>query len=158
MYSLRFATPADMSMVVARTRALNAVEQIEIGDDALVEATRRLLSDASLGLVWLIEHDSAAIGQAVVTYGFDLEFGGRDSFLTELWIDPDARGRGAATAALQLLEAELRRRDIRALHLGVRPDNPARRLYERSGFVASPRILMTRVLDRNHPEPSAPTP
>jgi ribosomal protein S18 acetylase RimI-like enzyme len=148
MYALRLATLADLPAVATRTRALNAVEQIEIDDPALVGAISRLLSDASLGQVWLIERDGAAIGQAVVTYGFDLEFGGRDSFLTELWVDPDARGRGAATAALRLIETELRRRDVRALHLGVRPENPARRLYERSGFVASPRVVMTRVFDR----------
>ena len=147
MYSLRIATPADLAIVVARTRALNAIERIEIADDALVAATGRLLADASLGEVWLIERDGSAIGHAVVTYGFDLEFGGRDSFLTELWVDPEARGHGAATTALRLLDTELRRRDIRALHLGVLPDNPARRLYERSGFVASPRVFMTRVLD-----------
>jgi ribosomal protein S18 acetylase RimI-like enzyme len=145
MYALRIATPVDLPIVVARTRALNAVEHIEIEDDALVAATARLLSDASLGQVWLIEREGASIGHAVVTYGFDLEFGGRDSYLTELWVDEGARGGGAATAALRLLEVELRRRDVRALHLGVRPDNPARRLYERSGFVASPRVLMTRV-------------
>jgi ribosomal protein S18 acetylase RimI-like enzyme len=133
-------------MVIARTRALNAVEQIEIDDDVLAAAVLRLLSDASLGQVWLIERDGAAIGHAVITYGFDLEFGGRDSFLTELWVDPDSRGGGAATEALRLLETELRRRDVRALHLGVLPGNPARRLYERSGFVVSPRLLMTRVL------------
>ena len=147
MYALRIATPADLAIVVVRTRALNAVEQIVIEDEALAAATLRLLSDPSLGAVWLIEHDGATIGHAVVTYGFDLEFGGRDSFLTELWVDPEARGRGAATAALQLLEGELRRLDVRALHLGVLPDNPARRLYERSGFVASPRVFMTRVFD-----------
>jgi hypothetical protein len=28
----------------------------------------------------------------------------------------------------------------------VLPDNPARRLYERCGFVTSPRVFMTRVL------------
>jgi ribosomal protein S18 acetylase RimI-like enzyme len=147
MISLRAAILADLASVVARTRALNAVEQIEIADDALVAAATRLLSDSSLGQVWVIERDGTAIGQAVVTYGFDLEFGGRDSFLTELWVDADARGQGAATATLRLLEAELQRRDVRALHLGVRPENPARRLYERSGFVAVPRVLMTRVFD-----------
>ena len=147
MYSLRMAAPADLAMVVARTRALNAVEHIVIDDGALADATSRLLSDSSLGAVWLIERDHTVIGHAVVTYGFDLEFGGRDSILTELWIDPESRGLGAGTAALRLLETELRRHDVRALHLGVLPDNPARRLYERSGFVASPRILMTRVFD-----------
>src|SRR5690349_10074219 len=99
MYALRLATTADLPAVLARTRALNVIEQIEIAEPALVAATTRLLSDASLGHVWLIERDGAAIGHAVVTYGFDLEFGGRDSFLTELWIDPPERGRGAATAA-----------------------------------------------------------
>jgi hypothetical protein len=28
----------------------------------------------------------------------------------------------------------------------VRPENPARRLYERRGFVVSPRLVMTRRL------------
>jgi GNAT superfamily N-acetyltransferase len=146
MYSLRPATLADLSVVVARTRALNAVEHIEIADDGLAAAAARLLADPTLGHVWLVEHEGRVIGHAVVTYGFDLEFGGRDAFLTELWVDPEARGRGAATLALQLLGDLLGRHDIRALHLGVLPDNPARRLYERSGFVASPRIVMTRVL------------
>jgi len=146
MYSLRLAEIADVDSVIARTRALNVVEGIVIDDDRLATATSSLLSDASLGGVWLIERDGVAVGHAVVTYGFDLEFGGRDSFLTELWVDPEARGAGAATAALPLLEAELRQRNVHALHLGVLPDNPARRLYERSGFVASPRVFMTRVL------------
>lgn len=145
MYSLRLATLAERASVVSRTRALNALEQIEIDDAKLAAATERLLSDASLGQVWFIERGGIAIGHAVVTYGFDLEFGGRDCFLTELLVDSDERGRGAGAAALGLLETELRQRDVRALHLGVLPENPARRLYERSGFVASPRVLMTRV-------------
>lgn len=146
MFSLRIATPAELASVVARVRALNALEHIAIADDVLVAAAARLLADASLGHVWVIERDGAAVGHAIVTYGFDLEFGGRDAYLTDLWVDPAARGQGAGTAALGLLEAELGARDIHALHLGVRPDNPARRLYERSGFVATPRVIMTRVL------------
>lgn len=146
MHSLRPATLADHAVVVARTKALNAVEHIEIDDTRLSSAVRRLLSDPGLGQVWLIERDGVAVGHAVVTYGYDLEFGGRDSFLTELWVDPQARGQGVGTAALRLLESELRARDVHALHLGVSPGNPARRLYERSGFEVSPRVLMTRVL------------
>ena len=40
----------------------------------------------------------------------------------------------------------LHARGIQALHLQVRPDNPALRLYQRSGFVVSPRVVMTRRL------------
>jgi len=124
---------------------LNAQEDIVV-DDALLEAAlRRLLGDASLGTVWLVE-DERPIGHAVVTYGYDLEFAGHDSYLTEFWIDEPHRGRGAGAAALDLIIDELRARDIRAVHLGVRPENPARRLYERAGFTMSPRLLMTRTL------------
>src|SRR5690606_35707822 len=66
-------------------------------------------------------------------------FAGRDAWLTELWVDEHARGNGAARAALAQLEDALRERAVRALHLQVRPDNPAVRLYERAGFERSPR-------------------
>lgn len=144
--ALRLATLADLSLLLPRTRALNAHESIAISDAELETALRGLLADGSLGGVWLIEEDGAAIGYAIVTYGYDLEFAGRDAYLTELWIDEGARGRGAGKAALALLPDELRARGVHALHLQVRPENPAARLYERAGFVKSPRWIMTRRL------------
>jgi ribosomal protein S18 acetylase RimI-like enzyme len=144
--SLRPATLDDLAELLPRTRALNAHEGIAIDPPVLEAALGRLLRDPSLGGVWLIERGRAAIGYAIVTFGYDLEFGGRDAYLTELWIDPPARGNGAGRAALALLDPELRARGVQALHLQVRPDNPALRLYQRSGFVASPRLVMTRRL------------
>jgi ribosomal protein S18 acetylase RimI-like enzyme len=142
---VRAATLEDVAVVLPRTKALNAHEGIAIGDDVLEAALRRLLGDPSLGGVWLVE-DDGVIGYAIVAFSYDLEFGGRDSYLTELWIDEAHRGRGAGSAALELVLAEVRARGIVALHLQVRPENPARRLYERSGFTASPRLIMTRRL------------
>ena len=146
MISLRAATLADFALVLPRSRALNAHEGIVVAEDVFAAALRRLLGDPSLGGVWLVLREGAPVGYAIVTFGFDLEFAGRDAYLPELWIDPEARGRGAATAALGLLEDELRPRGVNALHLQVRPDNPAIRLYERTGFVTSPRRVMTRRL------------
>lgn len=146
MLRLRQATLDDLTDLLPRTRALNAHEGIALEPAALEAALARLLDDPGLGGAWLVERDGAAIGYAIVTFGYDLEFGGRDAYLTELWIDPPARGQGAGAAALALLDPELRARGIQALHLQVRPDNPAFRLYQRTGFVASPRIVMTRRL------------
>jgi len=143
---LRLAVSDDLSVLVPRTLALNAHEGIAVDPPALEAALDRLLRDASIGGVWIIERDGAPIGYAIVTFGYDLEFGGRDAYLTELWIDPPARGGGAGAAALGLLDPALRALGVQALHLQVRPDNPALRLYERSGFVASPRLVMTRKL------------
>jgi ribosomal protein S18 acetylase RimI-like enzyme len=146
MISLRAASAADVPALLPRTRALNDHEGITISDAALEAALRRLLGDPALGGVWLIERDGSPVGYAIVTYGFDLEFGGRDAWLTEIWIDLAARGAGAAREALALLEPALRAHGVAALHLQVRPENPARRVYERAGFTTSPRLIMTRTL------------
>ena len=146
MLRLRRATPSDHAQLLPRTRALNAYEGIAIDPAALDAALARLLGDPAIGGVWLVERDGAAIGYAIVTFGYDLEFGGRDAFLTEIWIDPEARNAGAGAAALALLDPELRALEVRALHLQVRPENPALRLYQRCGFEASPRVVMTRRL------------
>ena len=163
MLRLRRATPADLPSILPRTRALNAHEGIAVADDALEAALRALLLEPTLGGVWLIELLAVAgpasaalaepaetaptpIGYAIVTFGYDLEFAGRDAWLTELWVDDDARNTGAGGTALAMLEIELRPLGVRALHLQVRPENPALRLYERAGFTRSPRLILTRRL------------
>jgi ribosomal protein S18 acetylase RimI-like enzyme len=119
---------------------------IMIDDARLTAALARLLREPQLGGAWLVLDDDVIVGHAVVTYGYDPELGGHDSFLAELWIDEHARNGDVATAALSLLAEGLRARDVKALHLGVRPENPAVRLYERSGFEPAPRIFMTKRL------------
>jgi ribosomal protein S18 acetylase RimI-like enzyme len=143
MYTLRRATPADLPLLLPRTRALQDHESIPISDEALEAALRRLLDDSSLGGAWLIVADEI-VGYAIVTFGYDLEFAGRDAYLTELFVDEAARGRGAGSAALALLDPELRALGVRALHLQVRPDNRATHLYERAGFAVIPRWIMSR--------------
>ncbi len=145
-YRLRAARPEDLAEILPRTAALNAHEGIAIGNEALEVALRRLLGDRTLGGVWLVCETERIIGYAIVTYGYDLEFAGRDAWLTELWIDASARGQGAARAALDQLPAVLRGAGVAAVHLQVREENPAMRLYARAGFATSPRRIMTRKL------------
>jgi ribosomal protein S18 acetylase RimI-like enzyme len=145
-FRLRVATVEDVPTLMPRTRALQDHEGIEISDAALESALRQLLADASLGVVWMIERDGVACGYALVCFSFDLEFGGREGWLTELFIDDEARGSGAGSFALAALETELRARGVRAYHLQVREENPAVRLYERAGFKKVPRMIMSRRL------------
>ncbi len=146
MIALRAASIADVSAVFPRTRALNDHEGIEISDERLRAGLEKLLGNPGFGGVWLVLRDGETIGYAIVTYGYDLEFGGREGWLTELWIDADQRGHGAGAETITALETELRQRDVLAMHLQVRSENPAARLYQRMGFVASPRTIMTRRL------------
>jgi ribosomal protein S18 acetylase RimI-like enzyme len=172
---LRRATPADLALILPRTLSLNAHEGITVAPDALEAALRALLADPVLCGVWLgerivapggasaplidppppdpddapppVDATATTIGYAIVTFGYDLEFAGRDAWLTELWIDDASRNTGAGGTALALLDTELRSLGVRALHLQVRPENPALRLYERAGFERSPRLILTRRLD-----------
>ncbi len=144
--TLRLATVDDLGQIFPMTKALNAHEDIALEDDALAASLGHLLGDPRLGAVFVIERGGAAAGYALCTYSYDLEFGGREAWLTELWIEDAHRGGGAGAAALTLLEAELVARGVHAVHLQVRPDNPAKRLYDRLGWTASPRVVMTRRL------------
>jgi len=50
-------------------------------------------------------------------------------------VAPESRGRGIGTRVLEALVEVAREGGYRAISLSVETDNPARRLYERAGFV-----------------------
>lgn len=55
--------------------------------------------------------------------------------LFQVWVAPEARGKGLATALLRTVIGWARERRFRAMTLGVtRGDTPAVRLYRREGF------------------------
>jgi ribosomal protein S18 acetylase RimI-like enzyme len=140
------AREEDVAFLLSRMIEFNREEGID-WDPARGEAPlRRLLGDESLGRVYVVRDDGAArVGYAVVTYGYDLEFGGPDAFLTELWIDEPARGRGLARRVLDRIVSDLRSAGVGALHLQVRAENAeARRLYEAAGFEGTTRVFLSK--------------
>lgn len=144
--AIRPATLADLPLLVAFSGALNAHESIQITDAELDAGLHELLADPRLGIVYMIEDTGEAVGYALCAFTFDLEFRGREAWLTEVFIVDDARGRGHGSTALRAIEIELRAQGVKALHLQVRPDNPAVALYERLGYSRVPRLVMTRRL------------
>ena len=114
---------------------------------AAEQALRQLLALPEAGAVWVAETAGRAIGYVAVTYGFSLEYHGRDAFIDELYVAPEHRGRGIGRAAIAVAEAACRVRGVRALHLEVERANVrAETLYRRAGFLDQDRRLMTRRL------------
>lgn len=109
----------------------------------------QLLSDESMGRIWLIHYDSKVIGYVVLTLGYSLEYGGRDAFIDELYIHPSYQKQGIGKQTIQFLEEVCISLDVRALHLEVERDNiSAQSFYRRVGFNDGDRYLMTKWLNQ----------
>jgi ribosomal protein S18 acetylase RimI-like enzyme len=142
----RVATKADAGELLRMMAPFNHEEGIPFSDDTFRGPLLKLIRDDQLGAALIFETETLA-GYAIITWGYDLEFGGRDAFLTEFWIEPQARGVGAGRQALACAESFAKTNGAHALHLGVRHDNTrATRLYESSGYHGWPRRYMTKLL------------
>lgn len=143
----RAARAGDTDGLLAMMADFNQLEDLPWPRHGLEEALARLLADARLGVVQLVVADEAVLGYFVVTWGFDLEWSGRDAFLTEFYLLPEQRGRGLGRAALALAERLAAELGARALHLMVRPDNAAAfRLYLAAGYESPPRVFLSKPL------------
>jgi diamine N-acetyltransferase len=98
-------------------------------------ALTTFLASDQWGFAWLIYFNDSLIGYVVVTFGFSLEFGGRDAFVDEVYLREPYRGIGVGTQILDFLKDVCRENDIKALHLEVGNENDAAyRFYLKVGF------------------------
>jgi ribosomal protein S18 acetylase RimI-like enzyme len=143
----RLAGPTDEATLLALMREFYAHERIEFVENAARAALRGLLEDDSRGRVVLIEPGGALAGYLAVTFGWSLEFQGRDAFVDELYLREPFRGQGLGTRALEVAAELCRAAGVRALHLEVeRGNHRAQTLYRRAGFADREHYLMTRRL------------
>ncbi len=93
------------------------------------------------------------MGYVALTFGYSLEFHGRDAFVDELFVRAERRGEGAGTAALGFIMDTCPTLGVHALHLEVeRVNTAAQALYRLFGFHDHDGYLMTRWMDEETPE------
>lgn len=144
---IRPANADDKSAILRMMETFNQEEFIRYDLDKLGASFDVLLDNPAWGSVLVGELGGVPVGYAILTYAFDFEYGGREAFLTELFVQPRNRGRGAGQALLTQVERFARDNGVKALHLIVRQDNPqAQRLYRRNDFQFDPRLLMSKRL------------
>jgi len=142
----RAARREDVAGLLEMMADFNALEDLPWPRSGTEDALVRLLADPQLGLVQLVVAETV-LGYFVITWGFDLEWGGRDAYLTEFYVLPEGRGRGIGRAALREAERIAGEHGARALHLMVRPENAAAfRLYRGAGFAAPPRVFLSKAI------------
>ena len=144
---MRQASIEDAPRLVALMTEFYAESATPLDLTRAAHAFEALLGDDRLGKIWLIQAGTVDVGYVVVTFSYSMEFGGRNAFLDDLFIQPAYRGGGLGTAALAEVRAFCVERGLRALHLETGRDNvAAQALYRRAGFVATNRELLTLVL------------
>jgi GNAT superfamily N-acetyltransferase len=148
--SIEAATPADAATLLRLIEAYYRFDHIPSQRRLLVSGLRLLLKDKTLGRTWLILYRRKAIGCVIATFGFDLEFGGRQATVTELFIEHPYRGFGAGRKALAHVERCCAHAGIHALELQVERRNArALAFYLSLGFERHERIPMSKRLMRS---------
>lgn len=146
--NIRTATVEDAELLMPFVRAYHEFEGIASTEPERARSIAPLLSDASLGRVWMILEEGQAVGYIAVCFGYSIEFGGRDAFLDEFFLAPAARSRGLGGKVLEAVKNEVTRLGVRAVHLEVARTNfGAKKFYSKAGFKSRERYhLMSCML------------
>lgn len=146
------ATPGDEDAVFALLEAFYEEEHITLRREETRAALRTLLREPRAGRVFLLKNEAAPdaekpAGYIVTAFWHSLEFGGRVVVLDELYLAPDARGRGLGRESLAFVRAWAKTQGAAAVRLEVNHHNThAKAVYLKAGFADDRRDIMTVML------------
>ena len=145
-HSLRLASIDDIQQLLPLIRDFHTLEGIQISEEQRKKAVNDLLSDLSLGGVWLILADTTVAGYVALTFGYSIEFGGKDAFIDELYIRPELQGQGLGKQTLIKIQQAAKAQNIQAVHLEVaRHNTKAQKIYARANFLPREKYMLMSV-------------
>jgi len=143
LVSFRPCSPKDHATLLKFVIAYYRFDKIPFNRKSLEQGLHTLLRNLSLGKAWLMESHKKPVGYAIVTYNFDLEYGGVEALLTDLYVEKRYRDKGIGSLALYEIEDFCRERGIRAIELQVQHHNKsAATFYRKAGFHVLPRKVL----------------
>ncbi len=143
----RSATRSDTKDLTELICEYYAFDHIPFDESEIRAGLPALIRTPSLARAWLIRVGAFTVGYVIVSFWFDLEFGGRAAAITDLYLRPEHRHQGVGHKTLEFVEAFCRKEGISALELQVERNNSAARaFYKAGGFVAHDRIPMSKRL------------
>jgi ribosomal protein S18 acetylase RimI-like enzyme len=153
---IRRARLGDLPALLPLIRAYYRFDHIRFNPKAIEPALRKLLRSRSLGQVWVMCAGARAVGYLVLTYNYDLEFGGLEGLVTDVYVSAKYRGCGLGRRALDVVDDYCRARGIGMIELQVEMANvEAQAFYRRIGFKQLTRVVMTREVHPRRRQPSA---
>ncbi|HEY4531147.1 MAG TPA: GNAT family N-acetyltransferase [Luteimonas sp.] len=142
--TLRPVGREDLPALLEMLRRFYAEDRIPLDEPRVLRGLEQLLAEPSLGAALFAEAGGACIGYLVLGWCFSIEQGGRHVLVDELYLAPDARGRGLGSALLAAACDWARAQDAEVIRLEVNRHNPrAKALYLRHGFRDDDRDLLS---------------
>jgi len=106
-------------------------------------ALSRLLRKPALGRVWVAQDRKRLVAYLVLTFNYDLEFGGLEGMITDLYVEARWRRFGIGRLLIDLARSFCHKSGIDTLELQVSRDNrKARAFYKSLGFREFDRVVM----------------
>jgi GNAT superfamily N-acetyltransferase len=124
---VRKARLADHPQLLRVIREYYRYDGIRYDAKSIGPALSKLLRDESLGCVWIIHHGRAHAGYVILTFNYDLEFGGLQGIVTNLFLREKFRGHGLGKAALDCVAEYAVREKYRRSNFRLRTRTRRRR-------------------------------
>ena len=140
---IRFALSSDRRELLRLIRAYYRFDHIRFDSRTMPGALRTLLHKPSLGRVWVAGDRTRLVAYLVLTYNYDLEFGGNEGIITELYVENSSRGSGLGRGMIDAARAFCHKSGIDTVELQVsRGNRRARAFYKTLGFREFDRVVM----------------
>ena len=134
---------SDIDTIVTLMQQFYAIDNYPIDVETSKTLFQEFISDENLGKSWLILSDNVLVGYLILTFVFSFEYKGKIAFLDELYITAAARGKGIGSKAIEFVQNEAHKTNLKLIYLEVEPHNEkAQKLYLASGFESHNRQLM----------------
>jgi len=142
---IRTARISDFDILIKLVEEYYQYDSLDFDEKRIGAALRKLLQDVNLGCAWIVEQGTEVAGYVLLTFNYDLEFGGYEGLITDLFLREKFRGRGTGRLMIERVEAHCRANGISTVELQVEIENTsAQSFYNKLGFSRLPRLVMSR--------------
>lgn len=147
MVAFKLADNSRLGMLITLIREYYNYDGHEFNEARVQGALKEIFNNSTLGKIWFISWNEEVIGYLILTFGFSVEFGGRDAFVDEFYIREAYRGKGLGRKSIEFVEETAKKLGVKAVHLEVsRSNTNAQAFYRKLGFTDRSYYLMTRLL------------
>lgn len=146
--SYHAATASDIELLLRLMKSLQQDDpwSVPFREEKVREILQELLESPHAGRAFLIFSGERCVGYLVLSFDFSLEYGGKNAWIDELFVERAFRGKGVGAKTLEFAFQAARECGAKVLHLEVNRGNRAIDLYRRHGFEEHDRYLMSKRL------------